>query len=87
MKNTVKLRFIACEQKVIQKGDRKGEVYHQAKFIDDESNQVMTFFITSDDDMKIVEDLMKLEKYSEHLCDIDTTRTRYGFDCKLISVA
>lgn len=85
MKNTIKLRFFALEKGVRQKEEVKGELYYVAKFLDDESNKMVSILL---DDVKLADEVAKCEKYKEYLCDIKLERNRYGqYEMHLLSVA
>lgn len=84
MKFKIKLKFIAIENRVAEKGEYKGKPYFLVKLFDDEQDQMYSFFLV--DNKELAEKLLSLVKYEEYEFELLLYRSKFGWDVDLINI-
>ena len=79
-----KLKFIAIENRVGEKGEYKDKPYFLVKLFDDEQNQMLSFFLT--DNKALAETLLGFAKYDEYEFELSIFRGKFGWDVELVNV-
>lgn len=75
MKNILILRYFAFERGIRTQGDKQGQPYFVAKFLDDDNNKMVSFII---EDTNLQNEVLKLEKYKQYQVEVEFNRNRYG---------